>query len=243
MSSDPISPAVRRCFIWTGPAFMVALGIVFVALIRFIPPPRPSWSADQIAELFRHNQTSILIGCFLYVAVVVLFVTWASVLIAQCRRVEGAIPVITYGQMLFAAACFMIALMVGLIWAIAAFRPDDVSPEITRVLCDAGWFMMLFTWAPFAAWFVLIAITIFSDKSEVPLYPRWVAYLNLWCGLLGAPGGLIAFFKSGPFAYDGLVAFYIPFGVFALWILVMTAQMLKVQARDEQSGPVMIPTP
>ena len=100
---------------------------------------------------------------------------------------------------------------------------------------------MLFTWAPFAAWFTLIATTLFSDKSETPLYPRWVAYLNLWCGLLGAPGGLIVFFKSGPFAYDGLIGFYIPFGVFTLWIVVMTVQMLKVQARDERNETVGIP--
>lgn len=240
MSSDPISPAVRRIFIWTGPLFLVVLGIAFVAFIRFIPPPRPSSSAEQIAELFRHNHTSILIGCFIYVSLVVLLLTWASVLIVQCRRVEGAIPVLTCGQVLFAAACFLIAVLVGVIWAVAAFRPGEVSPDITRTLCDAGFVLMLFTWAPFAAWFTLIAITVFSDKSETPLYPRWVAYLNLWCGLLGAPGGLIVFFKSGPFAYDGLIGFYIPFGVFTLWIVVMTVQMLKVQARDERNETVGI---
>jgi hypothetical protein len=236
MTADPISPTVRRCFIWTGPVLIVLATVTIVGVMRLVPPPRPAWSAEQIADVYRSGQTNILIGCFVFITATVLMLTWASVLIAQCRRVEGPFPFLTYAQLMFAACCFMVAMLIGMTWAAASFRPDDISPEITRSLNDVAWFLFLYTWPPFSAWFVVIAVTVFSDKSETPMYPRWVAYFNLWCALLTVPAGLMAFFKSGPFAYDGLIAMYIPFGIFFVWMIAMTVQMFKVQARDEKVG-------
>lgn len=236
MNPDPISPIIRRCFIWSGPILIALATVTIVGVMRLVPPPRPAWSAERIAAVYRDHQTSILIGCLIFITATVLMLTWASVLIAQCRRVEGPFPFLTYAQMMFAACCFMVAMLIGMTWALAAFRPDDVSPEITRTVNDLAWFLFLYTWPPFSAWFVVIAITVFSDKSENPLYPRWIAYFNLWCALLTVPAGLMAFFKSGPFAYDGLIAMYIPFAIFFVWMIGMTVQMLKVQTSDENSG-------
>jgi hypothetical protein len=63
------------------------------------------------------------------------------------------------------------------------------------------------------------------DRSTRPLWPRWVGYLNLWIALSGAGGGLAVFFKHGPFAWNGLVGFYIPIAAFTVWIAVMTYYM------------------
>jgi hypothetical protein len=41
----------------------------------------------------------------------------------------------------------------------------------------------------------------------------------------GAGGGIAVFFKTGPFAWNGLVGFYIPIGAFTVWIAVMTYYM------------------
>jgi len=43
--------------------------------------------------------------------------------------------------------------------------------------------------------------------------------------LSGAGGGLAVFFKHGPFAWNGLVGFYIPIVAFSIWIGVMTYYM------------------
>jgi hypothetical protein len=50
-------------------------------------------------------------------------------------------------------------------------------------------------------------------------------YLNLWVGLSGAGGGLAVFFKNGPFAWNGLIGFYLPIVVFVIWIITMTYLM------------------
>jgi hypothetical protein len=71
------------------------------------------------------------------------------------------------------------------------------------------------------------AAAIFGDTRPHPLFPRWSAYLSLWNALLLVPGGLMAFFKIGPFAWDGIFAFYIPLLVFFVWLISMTVLMLR----------------
>jgi hypothetical protein len=55
----------------------------------------------------------------------------------------------------------------------------------------------------------------------------WVAYFNFWVGLLSLPGALIPLFKTGPFAWDGLLAFWLPLVVFGIWGPVMIWAMQK----------------
>ena len=234
METDPISPVVRRIFIWSAPALFVIATVSIVVLMRLLlPAPHPAWSAERIAGVYRDNQIGILVGCFIFLAFCTLLVSWAAILIGQCRRIEGRYPFLIYAQMMYAVANFMIAIMVNVLWAVAAFRAHDISPEITRALNDVAFFFFTFAWSPGAAWFLIVALTVFSDKSPQPLYPRWVGYFSLWCALLEVPAGLVAFFKSGPFAYDGLISLYIPLAIFFVWMIGLTVAMLKVQSRDE----------
>jgi len=60
-----------------------------------------------------------------------------------------------------------------------------------------------------------------------------LGYFNIWVALLFAPGGLITFFKTGPFAWSGLLAFYVAGTVFAAWFFVMVTMLVK--AIDQQA--------
>ena len=55
-------------------------------------------------------------------------------------------------------------------------------------------------------WMVIIAIAIFRDANSTPTFPRWVAYYNLYAALGMCPASLMGFFKTGPFAYHGVLA-------------------------------------
>lgn len=41
------------------------------------------------------------------------------------------------------------------------------------------------------------------------------------------PGGLVTFFKSGPFAWNGILAFWLPLTVFGIWYGVMFMLLRK----------------
>ena len=101
-------------------------------------------------------------------------------------------------------------------WLIASFRPD--RPEaLTLMLSDAGWLQWVGGLTLYYPTIITIAVAAFIDKSPQPVFPRWFGYANLWVVLLLLPGQMIFFFKTGPFAWNGLIAFYLAFIVFAAW--------------------------
>jgi hypothetical protein len=53
------------------------------------------------------------------------------------------------------------------------------------------------------------------------VFPRWLGYFNIWAAVSFMPGVLLIFFKSGPFSYQGLFVFWVPFAVFGAWIMIM----------------------
>jgi hypothetical protein len=60
--------------------------------------------------------------------------------------------------------------------------------------------------------------------------------LSLWDALLLVPDGLMAFFKVGPFAWDGIMAFYIPLTVFFVWLVGMTVVMFRLGSERHVTG-------
>lgn len=72
-----------------------------------------------------------------------------------------------------------------------------------------------------------IALCILRDDSSDPLFPRWAGYFNIWVFLLFLPSLLTYFFKTGPFAWNGLFVWWIPLAVFGTWFIVMTVLMLR----------------
>jgi hypothetical protein len=154
---------------------------------------------------------------------------------SQTRRTEAGFPVITCIQVACAAIVTLTIAVFVLIWAVASFRAGHIPAETTRTVNDIAFFLLLFDWSPFCLWVASFAVAIFRDQNPEPIFPRWAAYLNLWIVLLSIPGCLIVFFKHGPFAFNGFVAFYFPVVVFFVWLVAMTA--LSLQAIQRAAAP------
>ena len=104
------------------------------------------------------------------------------------------------------------------------------------LLNDLGWIMLLMTFTTFVVQNFAIGLCILGDKRERPTLPRWVGYFNFWVGVLFIPGGLLTFFKTGPFAWDGLFVWWVPLIVFFIWYVAMF--VLLRNAVKQQSGAV-----
>jgi hypothetical protein len=74
---------------------------------------------------------------------------------------------------------------------------------------------------------VALGLAILRDDSEQLVFPRWIAYFNFWVAILSLPGVLIPLFKIGPFAWNGLLAFWVPLVTFGVWGPVMVWAMLR----------------
>lgn len=218
---------------WCGPLFILFIGAGLL-IAGLWPPPRPTATAEQMRDFFAKNPAQVHLGLVLMMAGMGLIVPWGASLAAQTSRIRSSSSVTTFVQV----AAFGVATLIGVAsvipWAVASFRPTEVAPELTRALSDLGWFFFVFDWSPLFVWYVAVAAAIFGDRDDTPIFPRWSAYLSLWVALLSIPGGLMIFFKTGPLAFNGIFAIWIPLGVFFVWIVAMTT--LTIQAINRQGA-------
>jgi hypothetical protein len=228
-----MNPTAQRVCAWSGPLLVVLFGVGLVVIAGYIPPPSPAASAQDIASWYQHHTTAIRIGVLIEVIAVSLTAPWGASIAIWTRRSESAFPVLTYTQLICLGFVLVDAFFCGMVWGVAAFRPDQVAAESTRTWNDFGWFLYLFTWPPFSVWCLAIGLGIIWDKTDTPAFPRWVAYYNFWIAFLLIPAGMMIFFKHGPFGFNGVIAFWVPTVVFFTWMCVMTWMVLQAISAEE----------
>jgi hypothetical protein len=220
--------------VWCGPVCAVLFAIGAVFLGQFIPPlVSPSDGAAEVARKFAEHTGAIRVGAMICVISMSLVGPWGAVVAAQFRRIEGRFPVLSYVQLVCVAVGTAVIVLMSMFWAVAAFRPESYSHETVMVLNDIAYFLFLFTWTPFVIWALAIALAIFTDNNKVPVYPRYVGYVSLWTALLFCGAAGMEYFKTGPFAWNGVGALYIPVGVFFVWLAALTVETVKNINRGE----------
>ena len=229
----------RRAAIWTGVASIVLFGIGWVALMQFLPPLAPSRSAHSIAAHFAAHRDGIRLGAVLMIISAMLWIPWAAAIAAPMRRLEGDHATLAPTQVASAAVGAAVIIVGLLCWVVAAFRPGRSLSEI-QMLSDMGFIFTIMPFAIFVVWNAALGLAIFGDDRPDPAYPRWAGYFCMWMAFLYIPGGALAFFHTGPLAWNGLLAFFVPAIAFFIWIIVMTVlalRNLRDTARDSSAGP------
>jgi hypothetical protein len=239
-----VNKTAQRICVWTGPAATVIFIVGFILLAGFIPPPSPALDANQVVAIFTEHTTAIRIGMLVTQLSMALLLTWGIGVATQMRRCEGSRPVMANVQIASVAVATVIVVLMTVVWETAAFRPDVLPPPVIQAFNDLGWFILLFDWIPFAIWALAVAVPIFSDRGDPTIFPRWAGYVSVWTAVLFFPAGLMAFFKNGVFAWNGLLAFYIPVGVFFVWLIcitVVTLRAITLDGADEVSVAADVP--
>jgi hypothetical protein len=227
MSSEHSNRRVLLTCAWIGPALAVLFAIGMIPLAHFFPPPGPNRSGASIATLYTSHLTSLRFGCVLMSIAMTLIAPWGATIAVMMRRTERGIPILTYIQVVSVAVCTVCAVMLTMIWGTAAFRPDVLSPDVTRMLNDFAWFLFLFDWAPFAVWVTAFGVAVLMDTTGTCVFPRWVGYMSLWMAFLFAPSALMIFFKSGAFSFDGIITMYTPTFAFFTWVMTTSVCMIR----------------
>jgi hypothetical protein len=241
---------VAKAFVWSAVVLVAGLIVAQGVLMHFVPGIDPNLTAEQVKQHFIDRRFEIQIGSILQIISWSFWATWGIVVTVFIRKMERGYPFLTYASIALVGGGSVFFLLIPMTWAVCAFRAPEMAPQIIQFANDWVWFDWLFTWPPFSIWFFVIAAAIFTDHNVPSIYPRWVAYLNLWCGFLIFPAALIAFFHTGPFAYNGIGAFWFPvvmfFGEIVVMIIVsmrvIDQQAAKLQAEANAGGPT-VPTP
>lgn len=228
----PVRPRNQLWAAYCGFAAMALLVIGWIGCAQFVPPPSPADSAAETAEMFADNRAGIRAGMIICFIGCALFLPWWAAIAAQVRRIEGRHSPVAYIQ-IAGAACFVIEFLFPLtFWANAAFRPEASAESIQR-LNDLAWFPFLGLVSTTTVQCIAFGIVILQDGRERPVFPRWLAYFSFYAGLLYTPAGLIICFKTGPFAWNGLISFWMVFAVFSAWVIVTTLMLIAAIKRQE----------
>jgi hypothetical protein len=236
--ADAATAAAKRriwlACVWSWPVAIVGFGVPFVLVAGLVPPPSPAWSASELADFFADNVTGIRVGVLCAMFASALLLPFYAVISSEIKKIEGEpglLASIQWGGAIILVAFFQI---ICLAWITASYR-QDVSPEITRMLNDYCWFVWSTLIPTYMVQYFCMAIAGFIDRRSAPLWPRWAAYMNLWVAVTGAGGVLAVFFKTGPFAWNGVVGFWIPVILFAVGMSVNTWLLLR-HDKIERSG-------
>jgi hypothetical protein len=120
----------KRLQLWCIYSVFVFAGLFligWVLLARFVPPPSPIDSPEEIAQFYRDNLVGIRVGMVLALFASALLLPWGGAICAQMLRIEGARAPLTWAW-IAAQACVVIEFIYPCaFWLVAAFRPEDAS--------------------------------------------------------------------------------------------------------------------
>jgi hypothetical protein len=219
----------------SGPVGALLFGAGLFAA-GFLPPTPPLTSIEDILTLYREHTTGIrLCGIAMYFLLAALMTQYTG-LSDQIRRIDAP-QAKTWAavQVTLGGISLVPVYGVGICWQVATYRLER-APEVTLMLNDMGWFYLVTPVAPaliqmFAAGFGTLA-----DKSPTPLFPRWYSYFSFWVGVLLMTGLLVPFFMTGPWAWNGLLSFWVAASALGTWLNVTGVLMVKVARRQVRAA-------
>lgn len=198
----------------------------------FTPLHQPSAGAEEIATVFCGNENGIRLGMVIVILGAAIFLPFTATVADFVSRVEGRNGTLTRIVTMAGYGNAMLTFYPPMFWLVAAFRPKARSAEITYLLNDIGWLQFIGGLSLVMPMIVVVGLCILWDKSPKPTFPRWAAFACFLGFVLMLPDQLLFFFKSGPFAWNGLIAFWMPMPVFCL-LFIMFFWFLRREALNK----------
>ncbi|MFT4044345.1 MAG: hypothetical protein QM673_14400 [Gordonia sp. (in: high G+C Gram-positive bacteria)] len=234
----------QRISAWSGFVVMFVIGVCFFMLSKVQPPIDPQWTADHVKEWLTDNRTGILwttVICSFVIPLEYLFVITTS---WQMRRIEGGWGVLSFTQLLTGIVAPIGFFYPMFIISAAAYRAEEQSPQILQLFTDLFFFAYVGFATVFSLQCIALGISALIDKRPHPVFPRWFGYLNFILAIVLAPGAFIFVFKSGPLAWNGLFAFWIPALAYLVWKVATPLLLLKAvtveEAEDKQEERIPV---
>jgi hypothetical protein len=229
---------VHKFCAWSGVCLLIIMGIGFVLLAGYIPTRSPSQSAAETAQFLLENRDRIRWGMILTMFSAALLQPFYTEIALQMRRIEGRYPALALIQ--FGLGTLLVLEFIYLIffWQTAVYRVDR-APELVQLLNDMAWIPFVGLSSTVVLGVAVFGIAILLDRRPQPVFPRWLGYFNLWAALMFTPGTFNVFFQDGPLAWNGIVAWYLPVAVFAIWLIVISIYLSKAvdsMGEDELGG-------
>ncbi|MDA4105647.1 hypothetical protein [Mycolicibacterium monacense] len=222
--------------LWTLPAVVLIWVSAFFLFPGFVHPMSPTMSAEEVAAFYRDETARIRYSMILFNWFGVGLIPLVMLIVVQVRRMAHRTPILSYSLLACSAGPPTLFLVANMFWLLGAFRPER-APELTQLFNDLAWITFTILVPYLIAQCLLLALAIYWDHQAQPVFKPWVAHFNLLVAAALAPAAFTALAWTGPFAWDGVLSFWLKNVAIALWIVVMglvVAQTIRRQRTQER---------
>ncbi|MCV7214670.1 hypothetical protein H7J51_05145 [Mycobacterium crocinum] len=221
---------------WFFPVWYSVFGVIICVLTRVTPPPRPDVTATDKVAFFTQHHLTIQIG-FTVLLVLLGGAAMTNGLVAYHMKRMSVGSVFAYGYIGgMSVGALPGFLLVTVCFLTAAFRPDR-DPELISLLYDVGMLSYNGSLGCFSAAYLVLAIAILYDRNEI--FPKWFAYVSIWQIITEVIATQMFVFPSGPFAWNGSIAFWWAVVVFSIWLVALIVLLRNAAAREPADEPAL----
>jgi hypothetical protein len=219
--------------LWTLPVLGIVWISAFLLFPGFVQPMSPTMSAEEVAAFYRdpQNLPRIRYSMIVFNWFAVGLIPMLALIVLQIRRMAHRTPIFSYAIIACAAGGPTIFLMANLFWLLAAFRPAR-DPQLTLLFNDLAWVTFSTQVGFLIAQSVILALAIYLDRQERPVFRSWVAHFNLVVAALLVPAAFAGTAMTGPIAWDGLLTFWVRNVAIGVWIVVMAVVLARAIERQ-----------
>lgn len=214
----------------------ILLGGGIFGIAGFLPPFDPGRTAADVSATFMEHTGRIRIGMSMLALGSVFWWPFSAAIAMQMQRMEGARHPLATTQMATASGTVIAVLLPAYFWLTMCYRPDLTPPAMMQFMNDLSWLAFIGMYPPGLLQNLAIGTCILVHSGTSSVYPRWLGYANLWIAVGFLPGVLLPFFKSGPFAWNGVIGFWLVAFLFFGWIVLMWT--MTVRAIRAEAQPV-----
>lgn len=228
----------QKIGLWCTYVFAALTVIGWLGIAHFYSPfPADAGLEATKAWFTEEHRWGTIIGCSIFYVACGFLVPGSIQFGIMLAKIEGRWPLWSMTTAVCGIFISLIIFMNACAWIVAAYRPET-GADVIQSWYDWAWFAFLLGWIYLAFEMVATGVVELMDKREVPMIPRWFTWFTFAgaASLLTAAGP--AFFKSGPFAYHGLLGFYLPMAVWGSYLIGTTWFMLKELDREPQDARV-----
>lgn len=212
-------------------AALIAIGALLIA--GWLPPPAASMDAEAVHALFDSDRLAIRIGMTVMGAGGMFYIFFGSAISTQIERMSPRHGALSRIQFVMSAGTGLMITFLAFLGLALAYR-DTLDAVTLQLGFDLWWLLFVGWYAPGVAQNLAIAGAVFADPApaDKKVFPQWVAYLNLWVAMSFTPGIYIAFFKSGPLAWHGILGLWIVGAGFFIWAIAMWKVVIRAIDRS-----------
>lgn len=232
--SGKVDTRYWRFCAWMGMAFIAVFGLCWGLLGHNLPPFAPDVPASEVAGWYRDHASGIRFGMVMAMSFAPAYGVWGYAVAKVLEQVVGKDSILVQLARVGAAWTTITVLIPCAFWLTAAFRPEALPDWMIQMLYDMAWLLIDLAYGVTTVQLFALGVGFLADKRAVPLVPKWLSWYGIWVGFMFIVECIMPYFRNGAFARSGILNYWIEFGIWGVWVPVLTYYTLKAITRIEQ---------